>query len=89
MILCLPHGQPCHIGIKANPSVLRVRILDALRLRKCCFEVNLQNVLLLIEEIVGDIDAMCNKHVIAFQDDVAIQLYCCVCIEAIEDQDVF
>lgn len=88
MILRLPCRQSSHIAIKADPFMFRMGVLDLLSLSQSRFEVNLNHILASLLQLLGDVNAMVNEHVVALQDSLAIELDGGVGVESIECEDV-
>ena len=88
MILRLPCRQSSHIAIEADPFMLGMGVLDLLSLSQSRFEVNLNHILASLLQLLGDVNAMVNEHVVALQDSLAIELDGGVGVESIECEDV-
>jgi hypothetical protein len=86
MVLSFPCSEPGHVCIEANPFVFWMGIFDLSTFQQCRAEVNLQRVVFAIFEILRDVYPMRNKHVVAFQDNLSIDLDGRKSVEAIENK---
>ena len=68
--------------------MFRMGVLDLLSLSQSRFEVNLNHILASLLQLLGDVNAMVNEHVVALQDSLAIELDGGVGVESIECEDV-
>jgi hypothetical protein len=88
MILRLPRRQPSHITVEANPFMFRMGVFDLLSLGQSRPEVDFQHVATSHLQLLGDVNAMVDEHVVALENSLAIELDGGVGIESIEGKDV-
>jgi hypothetical protein len=88
MILRLPRRQPSHITVEANPFMFRMRVLYLLSLSQSRLEVDFQHIATSLLQLLGDVNAMVDEHVVAFENRLAIELDGGVGVESIECEDV-
>lgn len=84
MILRLPYRQSSHVTIEANPFMFRMGILDLLSFSQSRLEVNLQYIAASVLQLLGDVNAMIDEHIVALQNCLAIDLDGGVGVESIE-----
>jgi len=63
-------------------------ILDLLSFSQSRLEVDLQQIAVSRLEVLGDVNAMVYKHIVALENRFAIELDGGVCVETIECEDV-
>jgi len=88
VILRFPRRQPSHVTIEPDPFVFRMGILDLLSFSQSRLEVDLQQIAVSRLEVLGDVNAMVYKHIVALENRFAIELDGGVCVETIECEDV-
>lgn len=86
VILRFSNRKTRHVAVEANPRMLRVSFpdLDGFQARRC--EVDFQHVVTLGLQLGRNIDAMGDKHVVALENDMAIEPDRGKGVEAIEGQ---
>jgi hypothetical protein len=88
MILCFSHRKSGHVTIEADPFVLRMGVFDLLHFRQRGLEVNLQYTSCSSLELICDIYAVVDEHVVTLEDCLAIELDGGEGIEAIKCKDM-
>jgi hypothetical protein len=88
MILGFSHRKSGHITIEADPFVLRMSVFDLLRFSQCGLKVNLQYASSFSFELVCDVYAMVDEHVVTFENRLAVELDGGESIEAIKCKDM-
>lgn len=88
MILSFPCSEPGHICIKTDPFVFGMSVLDLPTLIKCRAEVNFQNISTTALELLCDVYPMRNEHVVAFENNISVDLNRGERVEAIENKFV-
>ena len=88
MILRFSCRQPSHVTIEANPFVFRMGVLDFLSFGQSWLEVDFQYIAASMLQLLSDVDAMVDEHVVALQDCLAIELDGSVCVEPIECENM-
>jgi hypothetical protein len=87
MVLCFPYGKPRHVAVEPNPSVLRMCLTDLDGPQPRRSKVDFQNISTPRLQSICDIDSVGDEHVVAFENNVSIELNSSKSIQAIECQD--
>lgn len=78
-----PYAKPCHVAIEPNPFVLRVAVLNFDGLKPSRGKVDFQDIFV-GSELLSNVDAVWDKHVVTFKDSCSIKPDGCKSVQAIK-----
>jgi hypothetical protein len=88
MVLRLPCRQSSHVTIEANPFMFWMSVLDLLSFSQSRLEVDFQYIAASMLQLLGDVNAVVNEHVVALQNRFAVELDGGVGVESIESENM-